>query len=203
MSRFIESIKVEDGNIFLLPFHQIRLNETLARHNSSVRIDVVELYNELKFREEGLFKFRIEYDVFGDIKAEFQPYERREIADFALVEAEGIEYDFKYANRQKIQACKEHANAEEIIFVQNGMICDTSFSNLIFLRNNNWYTPRTFLLNGVQRQYLISERKIQIADISVQNLSDFSAFQLINALNSLGESFVYPLAKIINIPQLG
>lgn len=96
---------------------------------------------------------------------------------------------------------KEKARTEEIIVVKNNHITDTSFSNILFLKGKTWFTPSTYLLNGVQRQHLLKNKKIKETDITLQNISEFSHFQLINAMNDFDDMFVYPIEKITNLPE--
>jgi 4-amino-4-deoxychorismate lyase len=79
-------------------------------------------------------------------------------------------------------------------------ITDTSFSNLLFLKGKDWFTPTSYLLNGVQRQNLLKHKEIKETEVTLQNIKEFSHFQIINALNDFDENFIYPLDRIINIP---
>ena len=124
------------------------------------------------------------------------PYAFPEIESFELVENNDFSYDFKFADRTEFQKMKKKARAQEIVIVKNGCITDTSFSNLLFLKGQDWYTPKTYLLNGVQRQNLLKQGIIKEADITLQNLKDFSHFQLINSMNEFNQDFVYPIKKL-------
>ncbi len=95
---------------------------------------------------------------------------------------------------------KMKSKAEEIIIVKNNHITDTSFSNLLFLKGKDWFTPNTYLLNGVQRQHLLKNKKIKEAEITLQNIKQFSHFQIINALNDFDDMFIYPIDRIMNLP---
>ena len=118
---------------------------------------------------------------------------------FELVENNEIDYSFKYFDRTHLDTMKKQSLAQEIIIVKKGFITDTTFSNLIFLKDGIWHTPKTFLLNGVQRLNLIHLRIIQEIEINLENLKKFSHFQIINAMNDFNSSFIYPINKIINI----
>ena len=93
------------------------------------------------------------------------------------------------------------SKAEEIIIVKNNHITDTSFSNLLFLKGKDWFTPATYLLNGVQRQHLLKKKKIKEAEITLQNIREFSHFQLINSMNDFDDMFIYPIERIVNLPE--
>lgn len=58
--------------------------------------------------------------------------------------------------------------------------------------------PETFLLNGVMRQHLIKTNKIKPLEIGLENLKEFSHFQMINAMIPFG-SQEYPIALIQNL----
>ncbi|UMQ40763.1 aminotransferase class IV [Chryseobacterium sp. Y16C] len=201
MSQFIESIKVEDQEIFLLEFHQKRINQTFSHFGKEGSIDLKKIYNHLEHDEDGLFKLRLVYDLDKKVRTQMIPYAIPEIADFQLVENNSYDYSFKFEDRKELDKMKMKAKAEEIIIVKNNHITDTSFSNLLFLKGKDWFTPSTYLLNGVQRQNLLKHKKIKETEITLQNIKQFSHFQLINALNDFDDMFVYPIDRIINLPD--
>ncbi|WP_267403846.1 MULTISPECIES: aminotransferase class IV [unclassified Chryseobacterium] len=200
MSQFIESIKVEDQEIYLLEYHQKRVNQTFAHFGKEGSIDLKKIFEHLEHDEDGLFKFRIVYDLDKKVRTQMIPYAIPEIEDFQLVENNSFDYSFKFEDRKELERMKMKSKAEEIIIVKNNHITDTSFSNLLFLKGKEWFTPNTYLLNGVQRQDLLKSKEIKETEITLQNLKQFSHFQLINSLNDFDENFIYPIARIINLP---
>lgn len=200
MSQFIESIKVEDQEIFLLELHQKRVNQTFSHFGKEGSIDLAKIYKNLQHDEDGLFKLRISYDLDKRVRTQMIPYAIPEIQDFQLVENNSFDYSFKFEDRKELDKMKMKSKAEEIIIVKNNHITDTSFSNLLFLKGKDWFTPNSFLLNGVQRQHLLKQKKIKEAEITLQNIKQFSHFQLINALNDFDDMFIYPIDRIMNLP---
>ncbi|WP_428071030.1 aminotransferase class IV [Chryseobacterium gambrini] len=200
MSQFIESIKVEDQEIFLLEFHQKRVDQTFAHFGKEGNIDIAKIYKHLEHDEDGLFKLRIVYDLDKKIRTQMIPYAIPEIDDFQLVENNSYDYSFKFEDRKELEKMKMKSKAEEIIIVKNNHITDTSYSNLLFLKGKDWFTPSTYLLNGVQRQNLLKHKKVKETEITLQNIKQFSHFQIINAMNDFDENFIYPLDRIINLP---
>lgn len=200
MSQFIESIKVEDQEIFLADLHQKRINDTFSHFGKAESIDLQKIYKHLEHDEDGLFKLRIVYDLDKRIRTQLIPYAIPEIQSFQLVENNSYDYSFKFEDRKELEKMKMKAKSEEIIIVKNNHITDTSFSNLLFKKGKDWFTPTTYLLNGVQRQHLLKTKKIKEAEITLQNIKEFSQFQLINALNDFDDMFIYPIAKITNLP---
>jgi 4-amino-4-deoxychorismate lyase len=200
MFQFIESIKVEDQEIFLLEFHQKRVEQTFAHFGKEGSLDLAKIYKHLEHDEDGLFKLRIVYDLDKKIRTQMIPYAIPEIQDFQLIENNTYDYSFKFEDRKELEKMKMKSRAEEIIIIKNNHITDTSYSNLLFLKGKDWYTPSTYLLNGVQRQHLLKTKKIKETEINIQNIKQFSHFQIINAMNDFSENFIYPIDKIINLP---
>lgn len=201
MSQFIESIKIEDQKIFLLDLHQKRVNETFANFGKDSSIDLGTLYKNLHHDEDGLFKLKIIYDLNENFRTQLIPYAISEIIDFQLIENNSFDYSFKFEDRKEFDRMKTKAKTEEIIIVKNNHITDTSFSNILFKKGKEWFTPSTFLLNGVQRQHLLKNKKIKETEITLQNIKQYSHFQLINSMNDFDDMFIYPMSKIKNLPE--
>ena len=200
MSQFIESIKVEDQKIFLADLHQKRINDTFSHFGKSDSVDLQKIFKHLDHNEDGLYKLRLIYDLEKKIRTQMIPYAIPEIHTFQLVENNIYDYSFKFEDRKELEKMKMKSKCEEIIIVKNNHITDTSFSNLLFKKGKEWFTPTTYLLNGVQRQQLLKTKKIKETEITLQNLKDFSHFQLINAMNDFDDMFVYPIDRIVNLP---
>ncbi|MBU4538742.1 MAG: aminotransferase class IV [Weeksellaceae bacterium] len=201
MSQFIESIKIEDQEIFLLNLHQKRVDDTFAHFGKEGSIDIAKIYKDLAHDEDGLFKLKITYDLNKNFRTQLIPYAISEIDDFQLVENNGYDYSFKFEDRKELEKMITKAKADEIIIVKNNHITDTSFSNILFKKGKDWFTPTTYLLNGVQRTHLLKNKKIKEAEITLQNIKEYSHFQLINALNDFDDMFIYPISKITNLPD--
>lgn len=197
MSQFIESIRVENGEIHLLEEHQKRVHNVFSYFGRSNVILIDRTIKAMNFPEKGLFKLRIEYDLEGNTTVELLPYERHIITQFQLMINNNIDYRFKYKNRTTFLEMKTQAEAEEVIIVQNNNITDTSFSNIIFKRDDLWFVPKTYLLNGVQRQWLLKQNKIKEMDITLDNLLNFTHFKLINAMNDMETAITYDIQQII------
>lgn len=201
MSRFIESIKIEDQKAFLLDLHQKRVNQTFAHFDKEGSIDLAKIFKNLEHDEDGLYKLRIVYDLDKKFTTQLIPYAIPEIENFQLVENNSYDYSFKFEDRKEFERMKTKAKTEEIIVVKNNHITDTSYTNILFLKGKEWFTPTTYLLNGVMRQHLLHEKKIKETEITLQNIKEFSHFQLINAMNDFDDMFIYPIERIVNLPE--
>lgn len=201
MSQFFESIKVEDQKIFLLDLHQKRVNDTFENFGKEGSIDLGSIFNNLHHDEDGLYKLKITYDLNKNFRTQMIPYAISEIDHFQIVENNLYDYSFKFEDRKELEMMKMKSKADEIIVLKNNHITDTSFSNVLFKKGKDWFTPTTYLLNGVQRQQLLNTKKIKEAEITLQNLKDYSHFQIINAMNDFDDMFIYPISKIRNLPE--
>lgn len=201
MSQFIESIKIEDQKIFLLDLHQNRVNRTFENFGKEESLDINAIFKSLQHDEDGLYKLRIIYDLDKKYRTEMIPYAISEIDNFLLVENNIYDYSFKFEDRKELEKMKMKSKADEIIIVKNNHITCTSFSNLLFKKGKDWFTPTTYLLNGVQRQHLLKSKKIKEAEINLQNLREYSHLQIINSMNDFDDMFIYPITKIKNLPE--
>ena len=177
------------------------MNDTFSHFGKECKIDIYNLFLNLEHDEDGLYKFRIEYDLDNNFKTQIIPYVISELDDFELVIDNDINYSFKSADRTQLQKLKDKSHADEIIIVKNNQITDTSYSNILFLKDKTWFTPKSYLLNGVMRQNLLQSKEIKETEITLDNIKNFTHFQLINALNDFDDMFIYPIEKIINLPK--
>ncbi|SFI23215.1 aminotransferase class IV [Halpernia frigidisoli] len=198
MSRFIESIKIEDQEIFNINFHQKRVNDTFENFGKENLIDLEQIFKDLEHDEDGLYKLRIVYDLNSKFTVNIIPYAYSEIKEFALVENNTLDYSFKFEERKIFEMMKIKSRSEEIIIVKNNHITDSSYANLLFLKGKQWFTPNTCLLNGTQKQALLKSKKIKETEINLRNLKEFSHFQMINAMIGF-EEIIYPIELINNL----
>lgn len=201
MFQFIESIRIQERKIHLLEYHQARVNQTFKSFGKTNYLDLKKIINTLNHDEKGLYKLRIVYDLEGRYQTQIVPYIFGQIENFELVENNEMDYSFKYENRSAFENLIKQSDAQEVIVVKDNYITDTSYANLLFLKGKTWYTPTTYLLNGVQRQYLLKKKKIKETEITLDNIREFSHVQIINAMNTHDNDFIYPIEHIINLPK--
>ena len=183
MYRFVESLGVEQRRLMHLEWHERRMRQTLLHHygiEPEINLQAaIELPAEL---DDRVYKCRIEYGASVE-RVAFLLYEPKTVNTLRLVLDDGIGYSFKHEDRSAFdRLLKQREGADDILVVRNGCLTDTSFSNIILLREGTWYTPDTFLLNGTCRQRLLAEGVIRETRITVDDLEHYSAIKLINAL---------------------
>ncbi len=122
---------------------------------------------------------------------ECSKYEEKIYDKFKVVDAGEVDYSFKYSKRDFFEEVQKQYPDYGIIFVRNGKVTDTTYSNLVFQANDKWLTPDTVLLKGTQRERLIDEYKISESDVAVKELREFKKFKLINSMLDIENSTEY------------
>ena len=171
-----ETIRVKDGKLLNLEYHQKRVDYTREFFGFKDKLELKKHNFELP--QKGDFRLRIDYDE--DIKSfTCKELTWREFQEFQIVEAD-IEYDFKYANREELDALKE--GDKEIIIVKNGFLTDTTIANIALQKEGIWLTPKTPLLKGTTRARLIDEGFLKCEDLTIEDLKKAQNFAIMNAL---------------------
>jgi 4-amino-4-deoxychorismate lyase len=185
MFPFIESIAVQNGNMPLIEWHQKRIYSVFKKwYPSSQPHDLESLV--LDGLKTGLHKLRFLYDA-TRFEVDITPYQPKLIRSLQIVESGKIDYAYKYSDRILLdQLFEQRGAAEDIIIAVNAKPTDSYYANTCFFDGRDWFTPTSYLLNGVMRQSLLSEGKITEKEIKVSDLKKYQKVSLINALNSLG-----------------
>lgn len=198
MSLLVETIKVKDGEVINIDYHSNRFNKTRKElFNTGPAVDLYTKIIIPEYARKGLFKCRIEYD--DQIrKIDFHPYEIQRIRTLKLVEADELEYSYKYINRSGIKKLIEHNNrCDDILMVKDGMITDTSYANIIVRGDDHiWYTPSSFLLRGTKREYLLNHGLIQEKIVTPASLKKFRELRLINSMLDIDDTESIPVRTI-------
>ena len=187
MPRFIETIRIEAGLIYNLPYHQERMDRTFRRFFPAWKAPSLQTLLDDAPREEGVIKARIEYDGQHIFDKRYFPYTMRTIRSLRLVEAPSIAYAYKSADRSALEnLARQKGDADELIIVQNGLLTDTTYSNIALWEGSAWYTPAHPLLPGTMRQFLLDHGQLKEAEITIESLGQFRTIALINAMMPLG-----------------
>ena len=113
---------------------------------------------------------------------EIHSYTQRTINTLCLVEGM-VDYTYKTTDRQDLQNLyNQRGNYNDILIVKEGMITDSYYANVAFHDGSSWYTPASPLLKGVQRQYLLDQRIIQVRDIFANSLNQYKQVKLFNSM---------------------
>jgi 4-amino-4-deoxychorismate lyase len=189
MYPFIETIRLLDGQLMNLSWHQIRFNRT--------RSEVFKLSShpllseEIRVPEEagrGLFKCRVTYGKEIE-QTEFEPYRNRKIRSLKIIRSDTVSYPYKSADRSSLEALYDlREDCDDIMIIKKGCITDSFYANVALWDTSGWFTPDTPLLQGTMRDCLLAAGILKEKRIMVSDLGGFQRVRLINAMNPLTES---------------
>jgi 4-amino-4-deoxychorismate lyase len=182
MYRLFETIRIFNGvpeNIYLHNERMNRSRKTIFSKKDNLNLgEYITVPLSLK---EGTVKCRIIYSE-SVISVEFSNYVPADVKTLRRVDAGTIEYDHKYLDRSRLISLIDKGVADDILIIRNGCVTDTSYSNIVFTDGKKWITPDTPLLPGTMREYLLRKGVISQERITVNDISRFTHFRLINAM---------------------
>ena len=192
---FLETICIVNGKVQNEQAHTVRMQQTAAAHRfTAPPLPALEKMLSPALTE-GRVKCRIIYHHTLE-EVTFIPYQPKTITSLKLVEA-SPDYAFKYADRSALlHLLKQKGECDEILITRDGLITDTSYSNVVLSKGDRFYTPRTFLLNGTKRQQLLHSGSIQERDITADSLGDYDHVYLINAMLDIEDEVSLPVSRI-------
>ncbi len=198
MYPFVETIRIENGEISHLRFHNERLNRTRQEvFGCTDRIELAEYVSAEGCQQ--VTRCRVEYRE-QILSVDYIPYEMRVVNSLQLVECNEIDYHNKSTDRRLLnQLFEQRGMCDDVLIVRNGLLTDTTLCTIALWDGNAWYTPATPLLPGTQRAFLIEEGLIRPRDIRPADLPAYSSIRLFNALIRFGQ-IEFPVANI-NVKQ--
>lgn len=196
MTLFSEAIKLKDGVLYNLPYHQRRMDKTIQTfYRTKADLSVIKATIPARMNS-GLYKCRVLYSDKIE-KVEFIPYVFRNPGTVAVVADDGIDYAYKYADRSRIDDLLQKSGCDDLIIVKNGSVTDASSANLVFESREGLFTPRNYLLPGTKRQFLLDCGKIKERDITVNDLPAFDTVYFINAMMDLEDGIKKETHRLI------
>lgn len=179
----IETIRLTDGQLPLLAYHQHRVDRSRRAHyGKAPAFRLAEVVQALDLPEEGTHKLRITYGV--DLEHyEVSDYTVRPVTSLQVVEGDHLRYSRKYADRSGIaDLYSKRGKCDDILIVQRNHITDASYANLALYDGSQWYTPAWPLLRGTRRAYLLETGVLRTSIIRLRDLHNFEHLRLINAM---------------------
>jgi 4-amino-4-deoxychorismate lyase len=179
MSLLLETIKIEDGKLANLSYHQARFDK--SRIDLFAMTKKIALHTVIKAPKSGLYRCRILYDE--DIRSiEYIPYKEKNITKLKVVPSD-IDYAYKYADRETFtKLLQEYSAYDEIIIEKGGYLTDTTISNIAFYDGERWLTPEHPLLPGTMRAKLLDEGFLHRKEIRKEDLKNYSQIALMNSM---------------------
>jgi len=200
MCLLVETIRIEDGVPVNLSFHNERMIRTRNElFGISDHIDILNFLSVPPDKKNGLVKCRVEYD--REIrKIEYLPYVIKPVSALKIIDGGEISYGYKFIDRKEIGKLMERrGGCDDILIIKNGMVTDTSFSNVVLLdQKGNWITPSSFLLPGTMRAFLLKSGLIRESTVRLSDLKNFTLLKLINAMIGMEDTYGVEISKIIS-----
>lgn len=192
-----ETICVIDRQLVNLAYHEARLNKTRIELFGFTDLwNLSELLIIPEYVTNAPHKCRLAYSEDVD-NIKWEPYNFRTITKIQRVYDDAIYYSYKYDDRTLLSKLYEkRGDAEEILIIKNGMITDTSYCNVAFLKDGKWFTPDLPLLPGTQRAFLLDSGIIQEAEIFEKDIAEYSHIRLFNAMVNWENSTVLEINAI-------
>lgn len=196
--QFVETIKIKNGQAQNLARHQERMERTIRHFFPELCLTPMPKLEKLIVAtpEMNLYKARVVYGAHGVETIEYAPYAMREIKSLKVVDDDTIDYSFKSTDRSALNALAARKDdCDDIIIVKQGLVSDTSFTNLAIYDGRHWLTPKHPLLLGTKRACLLEQGMIEEADITPGDLRNAEKVSLFNAMIEFGEMEI-PTAKV-------
>ena len=197
MCQLVESIKLKDGVIQNLEYHQMRMNRSMDElFPKREKINLATVISIPDNFASGIFKVRVLYGNSVQ-KIEIEPYTFRTIQSLKVVHHESVDYHLKYTDRQILQELfAQRENYDDIIIAKNGLVTDSFAANLLFFDGETWVTPNSPLLKGTKRQLLIDQGFVFEKKIRLEDIRSYQKIGLINAMIDLEEMPVIAVEKV-------
>ena len=178
--KLFETIRIQDGRAIHLSYHNDRCNHSRkALFGAEDTIDLAEHLPNLPVK--GLYRAKVIYDA-KNIHTTYTLYRPKKIAQIRLFETD-LNYPHKYLDRQTLdQALAQYPDCDEILFVRQGLLTDTTIANIALRQAGTWYTPTTPLLPGTARARLLDEGRITLRDIPASEIAQYDGLALMNAM---------------------
>lgn len=186
MYPYIETVRIENGKIENLVYHNRRLNATRRTVLGATNdLDLVEYINPILYLKRT--KCRVEYkDTI--ISIDYTPYCMRSINTLKWVVCDEADYRYKSSNRSTLNRLfTQRKEADDILIIRNGLLTDTSICNVALWDGVSWITPDKPLLCGTMRAKLLDSGVIIPGDIHLDDLGNFSRLCLFNAMIDFGD----------------
>jgi 4-amino-4-deoxychorismate lyase len=197
MYPFFETIRYKNGILENLSYHQIRINRTLRALGGNTPIQLDEIHIEGDVEKDIVYKIKCLYNLEGAFHIEKDIYNKKTIQTVSIHLAAQEEYQFKFTDRTWLNDALKKSGTDEIIIVQNNIIKDGNYANLVFFNGIEWHTPLHPLLLGTHRARLINENKIIEKNITLSDLVNYTTLKYINAMMLWEESPEIEIREIV------
>lgn len=186
MCRFIETIRLENGEVRFPEDHEKRMNAT--REHFWPGEPPLRLADYIQPEPMcGRVRCRVTYG--REIqRVEYFAYHPRMVRSLQCVETSGVDYHYKYADRSVLDALfARRGDADDVLLFNGGLLTDTSIANVALWNGSEWHTPEIPLLEGTHRSRLLRNGLLKPRTIRLEDLPDYQSVTLFNAMLDFGE----------------
>jgi 4-amino-4-deoxychorismate lyase len=121
----------------------------------------------------------------------YEHYKIKKVKTLQLVYSDEIDYQHKEEDREALKELySARGKSDDIIIVKKGIVTDSYYCNLAFLRNKQWFTPANPLLHGTRRAQLLERKKIKTASIKATHIHKYEKVSLFNSMIPFGKVVV-------------
>lgn len=193
---FTEVFRIDDGHVPDITYNKARMKATGLAFGFDAPVPDVCDSDVPRCMRRGVVKGRILYGR-EIVEVSFSRYERKDIRSLMVVDGGAVDYSFKYADRSCLATLYAMRRfCDDVLIVKDGMVCDTSFCNILLDDGQRLVTPSTCLLPGTRRQALIDSGTVAVADVSVGELHRYRAVLLVNAMMGTDDCMSVPVGNI-------
>lgn len=191
MFQLVESLKIKNGIPQNLYYHQFRFNK--ARKDLLGISNIIDLEKKISdflktteirelIEQNNICKCRILYNKQID-EIQIDKYIRRQVNYLKIIRNNDVEYSYKYSNTTLLsEIFSQKGEADDILIVKNGLVTDTSYSNIALYDGNSWFTPSSYLLPGTQRHKLLNMGILKEIEVTEEKLFTYKKLRIINAM---------------------
>jgi 4-amino-4-deoxychorismate lyase len=199
MSLLVETLKIEDGNVLNISYHNDRMLRSLYMiYGIRTGQRLENIINVPESASKGVFKCRVIYND-KTFQVEFLPYILRPVNSLKLVHSDDICYPYKYIDRTKINKLfDQRGDCDDILIIKYGMVTDSSYANVVFRDfEGNWVTPSSFLLPGTKRAALLQNGLISETALGYSDINNYLEVKLINSMIEFEDTPGIPVKNIL------
>ncbi len=197
MSLFFESIKLQNGFPKHLHYHQARVDRTYLNYwGSSIKVNLEDIIARTPRQTNAeVAKCKIIYNRDGVLSIHESGYTPKVVKKLKIIEIKPEEnYFFKSLDRKWIDEYSRKLSQEtDTLFVRDGLVLESSYTNVALLKKGKWYTPSNPLHRGTTLERFVLSGHLIPDEIPVKNLVDFEELRLFNAVLGwrFGHSLLY------------
>lgn len=183
MCRFFETIRLVDGRPQNIAWHQARFDACCMHFWGITRkISIEKFIQPAGIFMQGIAKCKFIYSQ-HHFEVQYSAYQTKPVTSLRLIKNDNIGYPWKSIERDPLNQLLNPAfPMQEVILCKNGLLTDTTYTNIALWDGHSWLTPALPLLQGTMRASLIHGNIIRPSTIRASDIFHFRTIRLFNAM---------------------